>query len=365
MTARFALGLSLAALVALAAPAHAAGIGKLDYLGEIVLPSGLKIAGEEFGGISGLDYDAATDTFYGISDDRSEYAPARFYTLKLKIDGKGVQGIDILGSHELRNADGKPFAKDSIDPEAIRVDVAHNTIYWSSEGDAEGRPGIYQADLDGNLVKSFDIPDAYMPDPGHTKGIRNNLAFEDLALTADGKTLIAGLENALVQDGPQTTLDAGSPSRIIEFDRATGEPTAEYVYEVGKIFAKSTAAKPSNDNGMSDFMTVDANALLTVERAFSAGIGNEINLYLASFDGATPVTGEASIKGTNYRPLTKTPLLKIDEGAFGGLNIDNIECVSWGPEVDGKKTIVIASDNNFNPNGEFSQFVVFTVEPAN
>ena len=32
-----------------------------------------------------------------------------------------------------------------------------------------------------------------------------------------------------------------------------------------------------------------------------------------------------------------------------------------GPEVDGKRTLVIASDNNFNAT-QFTQFVVLTVE---
>jgi hypothetical protein len=304
------------------------------------------------------------DTFYGISDDRSELAPARFYTLKLKINAKGVQGIDIVGSHELKGPDGKAFAPKTIDPEAIRVDVPNNKLFWSSEGDAKGNPGVYEADLDGNFLRSFAVPAAYLPNADHTQGIRDNLAFEDLALSFDGKSIIVGTENAVVQDGPKTTLEAGSPSRVIVFDRATGEPKAEYVYEVGKIFAKSTAAKPSNDNGMSDFVAIDDRTLLTVERAFSAGIGNEINLYTASFDGATEVTGKQSIKDAAYTPMAKQLLLKIDEGSFG-LDIDNIECVSWGPEVGGKRTIVIASDNNFNPNGEFSQFVVFTVDPVN
>ncbi len=55
-------------------------------LGEIVLPTGLQIKGVEFGGVSGLDYDAAQDIYYAISDERSEKASARFYTLRIVAD---------------------------------------------------------------------------------------------------------------------------------------------------------------------------------------------------------------------------------------------------------------------------------------
>ena len=55
----------------------AAGIS-LSYLGEFVIPTGHMENGVEFGGISGLDFDAATGHYLAISDDRSERGPARF-----------------------------------------------------------------------------------------------------------------------------------------------------------------------------------------------------------------------------------------------------------------------------------------------
>ncbi len=55
--------------------------------------------------------------------------------------------------------------------------------------------------LDGSFVREFKLPEAYLPDENKTRGTRNNLAFESLAITADGKTLLAGTENALAQDG--------------------------------------------------------------------------------------------------------------------------------------------------------------------
>jgi hypothetical protein len=354
---------AMAALLASAAvPAHAQDVAplKATLLGQVVLPTGLKIAGTEFGGISGLDYDPASGLFYAISDDRSERSPARLYTLKLAIDGKGVHGIDIVSSSDLRNAEGALFAKKDVDPEAIRFDASANRIFWSSEGDAAGQPAIYEARPDGSHIKSFAVPEAYLPNADKTRGVRGNLSFESLAISPDGKTLWAGTENALAQDGSKATLEAGSPSRIIGFDIASGGVTAEYVYDNGPIFTKATQDPYYNDNGLSEFLFFGPDELLTIERSFALGIGSEINFYLASFSGATDVKGAASIKDAAAKPMSKRKMLKIGEGDFG-LDIDNIESVTWGPEVDGQRTLVIASDNNFNAE-QFTQFVVLKLD---
>jgi hypothetical protein len=349
------------AAVSTAANAEDIGFGKASLLGEIVLPTGLKIAGVEFGGISGLDYDAANDLFYAISDDRSEKAPARLYTLKLAIGEKGLTSVDIISTHTLTGADGKPFAAKAIDPEAIRFDAATKKLYWSSEGDASGKPAIYKANLDGTFVRAFDLPEAYLPNADGTRGVRNNLAFESLAISPDGQRLLAGTENALAQDGDKATLEAGSLSRVIRFDVPTGKPDGEFVYETGKIFSKAAKEPPYNDNGLTELLIFGPETLLAVERSYAHGVGNEINLYLVKANLATDVKGMDTIKDQAVTPLAKQHVLKIGEGDFG-LNIDNIEAITFGPDVAGKHTLVLASDNNFNPNGQFTQFVVFTLE---
>ncbi len=60
--------------------------------------------------------------------------------------------------------------------------------------------------------------------PMGLSGIYGNLAFESLAISTDGKTLFAATENALAQDGAKASLEAGSPSRVIGFDIASGQP---------------------------------------------------------------------------------------------------------------------------------------------
>ncbi|MEX6506675.1 esterase-like activity of phytase family protein [Jiella sp. M17.18] len=351
---------ALALVLAFGPPALAADAAPLPaptYRGEIVIPTGLKIARTEFGGISGLDYDPDNQTYYAISDDRSEKAPARIYELKLKLSDKGIPGFDIAKTDTLTDLDGKPFKSGGVDPEAIRVDEKRQQIYWSSEGDASGRPQIFVASMDGQAKKTFDLPDAFIPNASGTRGIHPNLAFEGLAISPDGRTLYAMTENALVQDGDKATFDAGSKSRLLTIDLDTGKPGAEYVYETDKIPFRPKQIGGA-DNGVSEMLTLDENHLITVERSYLAGVGNHIAFYVVTLGGADDVSGLASIAGA--KPLQKTLWFKIDEGDFGGLDIDNIECLTWGPDIGGERSIVIASDNNFSRH-QMSQFVLFTV----
>jgi len=344
----------VALFLALATSASAQEMQKPELIGAITLPTGLKIGGIEFGGISGLDYDPREDVYYAISDDRSENAPARFYKLKLAIDGSGVQSLDILETVTLLDKAGKPFELKDVDPESIRFNGETGTLYWSSEGDRNGRPFIGEAKTNGSFIREFALPEAYIPDESKTRGIRNNLSFESLTITPDGKTLLAGTENALIQDGDKATLDHGSRSRIIAFDLASGNVTAEYTYDTDPIFTKATLPPLWNDNGLSEFVA-DGNDLLTVERSFAMGVGNRISLYRASFDGASNVRNVPSLANQSVAPLGKKLLLQLNEGDFG-LDIDNIEAVTFGPMVDGKKTLILASDNNFN-HSQVSQFI--------
>lgn len=344
------------AAVSLTSAAFAQDFKKPVLLGEIVLPTGLQIKGVEFGGVSGLDYDAAQDIYYAISDDRSEKAPARFYTLRIVADEKGLHSVDILSTVTLLNADGKPFANKDVDPESIRYHAGTGTLFWTSEGDRNGKPAVRESRIDGSLIREFALPDYYIPNADGTRGIRNNLSFESLTFSPDGKTLLVGLENALLQDGDKATLEKGCRARILAFDILSGGVKAEYAYDTGPIFTKATKLPYWNDNGMSEFLAW-GDDLLTVERSYAHGVGNEINFYRARFAGATDVSGMATLKDVSLTPMAKEAVLRLGEGDFG-LDIDNIESVSWGPTIGGHKTVVIASDNNFNLE-QFTQFVLF------
>ena len=77
---------TLVALVAAltVSSAHAADFS-LNYLGQQIVPTGTQYSSTTVGGLSGLDYDAANQRYFAISDDRSQLNPARFYTLNLDL----------------------------------------------------------------------------------------------------------------------------------------------------------------------------------------------------------------------------------------------------------------------------------------
>lgn len=358
------LGIAVPLALVLMAPVQAAPtlpFSQPELLGQFVVPVGLWLDGKQFGGISGLDYDAANDLYYAISDDRSQNGPARFYVLKIMADDTGVHGIDVVATHVLTDLEGKPFAEKGVDPESIRLAADGKTLFWSSERDEKGMPAIFEADLDGKALRSFSLPEAYLPDADGTKGIYSNLAFEGLTLSLDGKLLYAGTENALVQDGPKATLEAGSPSRFLALDIASGTVAAEYVYGVDPISFAATAEPGYNDNGLSELEQTADGDFVVVERTFGSGVGNQIRFYVASTAGATDIAGATTISGMDVTQAEKALWFTIGEGDFG-LDIDNVEDFTWGPDIGGKKTFVIASDDNFNPDGQFTQFTVFAYD---
>lgn len=336
--------------------------GNPALIGELRLPTGLAIGGVPFGGISGLDYDPHSGLFYAVSDDRAENGPARFYKLKLTFAPRGGLAVDIVDTVALRGDGGALFAAKDVDPEGISLDPRTGLIAWSSEGDRQGRPAIVEADIGGYKRRSFEIPDYYLPDGERTRGVRDNLAFEGLSHAPDGGTLFAVIENALVQDGDKATLQDGSPVRILALDPQSGRARAEYVYVTEPIPRAATGVPPYADNGVSAVLALDGGRLLVVERSFAMGYGNTVKVFEASLDGATDVLGRASLREGVHTPVVKKHLFTLEEGTFG-LDLDNIEGLSFGPEVDGRRTLVLVSDNNFNPRGQVTQFILLAFDP--
>ncbi|PDS29165.1 esterase-like activity of phytase family protein [Rhizobium phaseoli] len=335
----------------------AAGIS-LSYLGEFVIATGQMENGVEFGGISGLDFDAATGHYLAISDDRSDKAPARFYELDVNVDASGLKAVSIVKHVTLKDKNGEPFATKTVDPESIRL--GKDGIYWGSEGDAKVLlpPFIRVAAPDGSFLREFKLPEGFAPTIDKSTGIRDNLAFEDLAVAPSGDVFV-GVEAALYQDGPKPSLTTGSLSRIIRYDGATGEPKAQYVYPVSPIPQAAAKADGGNDNGMSEMLALDDHRLLAVERSYAEGVGNNIKIMMMDLADATDISAIASLAKNDQRvvPVRKSQIL--DLRAIG-LVPDNIEAMSLGKAKDGTDVLILGSDNNFSA-AQKTQFYAFKI----
>jgi hypothetical protein len=93
------------------------------------------------------------------------------------------------------------------------------------------------------------------------------------------------------------------------------------------------------------------------------GTGNVVNIHEVSSEGASDVLAvDALYEGGS--PIDVTPVSKRLVFGFDdlGIPIDNLEGMTFGPDLpDGRQTLVIVSDNNFNP-GQFTQFIVLAAD---
>ncbi|MBY5378361.1 esterase-like activity of phytase family protein (plasmid) [Rhizobium leguminosarum] len=336
----------------------AAGIS-LSYLGEFTLPGDYMENGTPLGGLSGLDFVAATGRYIAVSDDRSEKGPARFFDLDIDVSAAGLTGVTVGNRVVLEDKDGHAFAPRNVDPESIRI--GRDGIYWGNEGDAKtlAPPFVRVTSHDGAFVRELKLPDGFAPTSDKSAGIRDNLAFEALAVTPSGD-VFAGLEAALYQDGPNPSLTIGSLSRIIHYDGTTGEPKAEYVYPVSQIPQVATKAGGGNDNGLSEMIALDDHRLIAVERSFAQGFGNNVKLFMMDLADATDVSGIASLAKSDERivPIRKSQIL--DLRAIG-LTPDNIESMAIGKAKDGTDVLILAADNNFS-GSQRNQFYAFQIK---
>jgi len=383
----------LAAVAAFSLLGLSASAQTLTYLGQQIVPTGTPFQDLPVGGLSSLDYNPATGHYLAISDDRSDIAPARFYELALDLakfrrsTAPGHDGVKFISSTTIQDLDGHPFGRNKVDPEGLRLDARRELIYWCNEGqrknDGLQKPTVRRMHPDGRPAGEFPVPSYYAPSgsagglAAGDMGVYNNLAFESIALTPDGRTLWTITENALAQDDLPTAVGRTSHSRLLSFDLASGKAGAEYVYEVGPVAFAPTKAGDFATNGVADMLALSDHEFIAIERSYAVGAAtpglaphtgkptsNTIRLYIIDTTGATDVAGWPSIKGHEWVPAKRRLLLdlstlKNDDGS--PLAVDNIEGLTFGPMVNGKRTLVLVSDNNFNPE-QFTQFVALQVD---
>lgn len=371
-----------------AAPVHAAASISLGYLGQQIVPSGTQFSGTTVGGLSGIDFNPATGHFLAISDDRSAVNPARFYELSLDLAQfaraatPGMAGVNFNAVTTIQKPGGGAFATNTVDPESLRLNRATGTVYWTNEGQRNAAgfqaPTVREMKADGSHLRDFAVPTRYLPfgsaagTAAGDRGVYNNLAFESLTLSADGKTLYTATENALTQDGPASTLAHGTSSRLLSFDVASGASGAEYVVEVEKVALPPNPPGGFATNGLTDLLAIGDRQFIAIERSFAVGAatpgspvtGNTIRLYQLDARNATDVSGLDSIAGVAILQTVKKTLLldlsalKNDDGS--ALALDNIEGLSFGPQFNGQQTLILVSDNNFSGT-QFTQFVALRV----
>lgn len=346
-------------------PSSAVEITGIEFIGQAVIPTGTIFQNTPIGGLSGIAYDDTKQLYYAISDDRSEKAPARFYTFRIDLSQGVLKDAKVapVGATLLVDKNNQNFAKSTIDSEGIAL-TNRGTVFISSEGDAAKfiNPFIKEFSLAlGKEVSSLPIPDKFLPSRDGKKGIRNNLAFESLTITPDNKYLFSATENALIQDGSEAKPGFTTSSRILQYNLSTNQLEKEYLY-------RTEAVKPLINitgkyaQGLPDLHAIDNQGhFISIERAFT-GLGFAVSLFQVSLEGATDIQNVDSLSEVDTKaiiPVQKKLLLdlrKLD------VSLDNIEGLTLGRVLpNGQPTLIVVSDNNFQKI-QRTQFIAFKLK---
>jgi hypothetical protein len=347
------------------APAQSGIVEQMKFLGQATLKTGLIYRKTEVGGLSGITYDPRNKVYYSISDDRSQKAPARFYTLRIDLD-QGLlkpKGVKVTKVTTLLDTNQQPFPAKSLDPEGIAVTKRSN-VWITSEGDADRliAPFIRVFGLAGESLSALDIPKRYLPTADKRQGIRNNLAFESLTLTPDGQQLFTATENALYQDGPVASYKEGSPCRILRYNLnlPTQQLEGEFLYQTEAIAVPADRVKISAMNGLSELLALDNQGhLLSLERAFVPDLGFTIRLFEVSLQNADNLLKIDSLSGTDISKIKPAQKRLLADLRSLKIPLDNLEGMTLGPMLpDGRQTLIMVSDNNFSPL-QVTQFLAF------
>src|SRR5262249_49896017 len=128
-----------------------------------------------------------------------------------------------------------------LDPEGLVV--APNGHFFIAD---EYGPSVIEFDQNGKEIRKLTTPDNLIPRNGSdpdfangrptiNSGRQDNRGFEGLTMSPDGTKLYGVMQDALVNEGSQNDGRRSQNLRIVEFDAATGQQTAQYIYQLESV----------------------------------------------------------------------------------------------------------------------------------
>jgi 3-phytase len=334
----------------------------LEFLGEARLPHAMRFEGTTVGGLSAITYDARHGVFLVLTDDKGQFGTPRFYTVQLNLeDGRlAAEGARVVRVTPLLDRRGVPYEEGVLDPEGMTLTPDGKSLWLTSEGDINGgvAPSVHAFGPDGRHQRDLPLPRRYRPDPRGHRGARHNLALESATVSPDGRFFFTALENALVQDGPGASLEAGSSVRLLRYTVGRGRLKAEYRYRTEPIAVPPFPADGFAINGLVELLALPrglagdcAEALLALERSYSVGQpseGNTVRLFQICLPSSAG-RGSPSKKSLEKRLVLDLTTLPVA--------IDNVEGMTLGPPLeDGRATLILVSDDNFGDT-QVTQFL--------
>ena len=317
-----------------------------------------------FGGLSGITYDEASNTYQLISD-----AGNRLFTVQLAINAAGNSvtpthfngtetstPLNITGGFAVPDTEGLARTRNGTFLVSSEGAYAGGTPLALDNYTLTENPFIKQFNASGTELLSLTLPSRYTTSTT-TTGPRINLALESLTLTPNDQYLFTAVEAPLKQDQSLAALAVGGAlNRIVRFDLSGGivaNPSSqEFLYITDTRF------------GLSELLALDNSGqrLLAIERAANATTGalTGVKVYELNLTGATDISGNAGLNGVTagITAATKTPLADFSVPALAGL-LANYEGMTFGPLLpDGRRSLVLVSDNNGTGATRFTAFAI-------
>jgi hypothetical protein len=322
----------------------------LNFIDKIIINNDQLVDSTIVGGLSSIDY-LGKNHFIVISDDRSEYSPARFYEMTIDFNLEGIKSYFINKAIFLKNKKDGIFQLDELDPESIRYRASSDTYFYTSEGgrtDEWVNPFIWEMNRDGDYLSEVEVPEIfYFNDE---KGLRENGGFE--SLTFENDTIVwYSNELPLKEDGDVPGFEEGRfPIRLVRHDIKNEVVLNQYAYNISSLNDRPIPQDGFYINSVPEILFIGNNKLWVMERSYTKGVGNFVKLFEIETTKATDIKAINSLTENEYIPVSKKMLLD-----FSDFNqrIDNIEGMTFGPDFpDGSKSLLFISDDNFNEEQE-------------
>ena len=324
----------------------------LTYLNNVTFPTGLRYEGWTTGGLSGIDWNPVSKEFVTTRDNtRPGLGPdgagqtSLFTLIPEFTPGQPGYSVKFTGVTPMNNPDWQP---ETNGLEAVQYDPDGDGLWLSSESENV----LYHLHRDGKTRETITLPEIVTGGAGNTQ-------LEGMAFTPGGELWV-------IREAPRA--EDNGIIRISHLKK-DGQVIAQYPYRMDDLL----------NNGVSELLATTEDSFLVMERGWdgkspdtepTGESHNSVRVYRVDLSAATDISGNKALAANSTTPVEKT-LVFDSKDVAGVLNtwdtkIDNLEGMSFGPTLlDGKKSLIMVSDDNFLAKQRKTQFIIFRVEQGN
>ena len=303
--------------------------------------------GFKVGGLSELAFDNKTGHLTALSDDKKNH---RWYELSFQTKPK--YQLKIIKQILLKSPQSKRLNQ-NMDPEAILF--YGDNVFIASEGQQiyeEHEPTqIFTFNRKGVLKSAWPVPSIFWQIRPNKKagaiGQQENKGFESLTLDKKKNVLWTATEQPLKQD---LIFKNKSFVRLTAFDIKSKKILFQYPYFL----------KDSKDGGLTALEFLKDNAFISLERAYKKNKkngANEVELFFTDCRKAQDIKAYTVLQ-TKFKACSKKLLWSSSQEK--NIKVDNLEGLALSqPSANKKRSLILVSDDNFNPQHQKTQFLFF------